>query len=153
MIAKRPAPCISAGFAVALVIAAGGAGDVRAAEADPRTPIRLPADMRVAFLAEMRTHMDSLDDIIAAIAGADFKAAAKVARDELMPGSGKGFGRYLPIEFRELGLDMHRAAADFAAIADAAAAPPTDADWRKVLTALNAISQHCRACHDAFRVE
>jgi cytochrome c556 len=148
MITKRLAGLILTAAAVI-----GSTPAIAAAEADPRTPIRLPADMRVAFLAEMRTHMDSLDDIIAAIAAADFKAAAKVAHDELMPGSGKGFGRYLPIEFRELGLGMYRAAAEFAATADAAAVPPADADWRKVLTALNAISQHCRACHDAFRVE
>ncbi len=124
-----------------------------AAEEDPRTPVRLPQELRGEFLAEMRRHMESLDDLIAAVAAADFKGASKTALEEFATGSGKGFGRHLPIEFREIGLGMHRAAADFAAVANAVPATPSDADWRKVLVALQAISSHCRACHGAFRVE
>jgi cytochrome c556 len=126
---------------------------VAAAEDDPRTPIKLPPDMRGAFLEHMRHHMDALDDVMAEVANADFKAAAKVAREELVPGSGAGFGRYLPLEFRELGLGMHRAAAEFADVADAVPAEPTPADWQKVVTSLQAISTQCRACHATFRVE
>lgn len=120
---------------------------------DERTPVQLPTELRAEFLAEMRKHMDSLDDLISAMASAEFRQAAKVARDELVPGSGKGFGRFLPLEFREIGLGMHRAAAEFAAVAEAVPSPPSEADWRKVMTALSAISSHCRACHDAFRIE
>jgi hypothetical protein len=60
--------------------------------------------------------MDSLDDVMAQLATADFKGAGKVAREQLVPGSGAGFGRYLPVEFREMRLGMHRAAADFAEV-------------------------------------
>jgi hypothetical protein len=61
---------------------------------DPRTPITLPADMRRAFLEHMRHHMDSLDDVMARLAAADFKGAAKVAREELVPGAASPqFGR------------------------------------------------------------
>jgi cytochrome c556 len=128
-------------------------GTVAAAEDDPRTPIKLPPDMRGAFLEHMRHHMDALDDVMAEVADANFKAAATVAREELVPGSGAGFGRYLPLEFRELGLGMHRASAEFADVADAVPAEPTTADWKKVVTALQAISTQCRACHATFRVE
>jgi hypothetical protein len=62
----------------------------------------------------MRHHMYSLDDVMAQLATADFKGAGKVAREQLVPGSGAGFGRYIPVEFREMRLGMHRAAADFA---------------------------------------
>lgn len=124
-----------------------------AAADDPRTPISLPADLRPAFLEHMRHHMDALDDVMAQLAAADFKAAAKVAREDLVPGSGAGFGRYLPIEFREMGLAMHRAAAEFADVADAASARPTAEDWKKTVAALGAVSAACRACHSAFRVE
>jgi cytochrome c556 len=124
-----------------------------AAEEDPRTPIKLPPDMRGAFLEHMRHHMDSLDDVIAQLAGADFKGAGKVAREQLVPGSGAGFGRYLPVEFREMGLGMHRAAAVFADVVDAVPAQPTAADWKKAMAALQSISTQCRACHAAFRVE
>lgn len=124
-----------------------------AAEADPRTPIALPADLRPDFLAHMRHHMDALDDIIARLAAADFKGAAAVARTELEPGSGAGFGRYLPLEFREMGLGMHRAAAEFAAVAEVVPAQPTVADWQKAIAALQTISAQCRGCHGAYRVE
>jgi cytochrome c556 len=140
-------------FAAITLAVVAGAVPAAAAEGDARTPVRLPAEMRADFLAEMRQHMDSLDDVIAAVAAGNFKDAAKVAREHLVPGSGKGFGRHLPIEFREIGLGMHRAAAEFAEVAEAAGAPPADADWRRVMAALKEISGHCRACHDAFRVE
>ena len=87
-------------------------GHAAAAE-DPRMPLKLP-DMRGAFLEHMRHHMDSLD-VMAQLATADFKGA-KVARERLVPGSGAGFGRYLPVEFREMCVGMHRAAADFAEV-------------------------------------
>lgn len=49
------------------------------AEEDVRTAISLPADVRVAFLAEMRTHMVNLDNVVAALAEDDFKQAAWIA--------------------------------------------------------------------------
>lgn len=124
-----------------------------AAAEDPRLPLQLPPEVRADFLEEMRHHMDSLDNLLSRLAEGDFKAAAATARAELVPGSGKGFGRYLPIAFREIGLGMHRAAADFATVADKAATPPSAADWQAAITALEAVSGTCRACHDAFRVE
>jgi cytochrome c556 len=135
------------------VMALAAPGQTLAAEADPRTPIAMPADLRPAFLAHMRHHMDALDDIIARLAAADFKGAAGVARMELVPGSGEGFGRYLPLEFREMGLAMHRAAAEFAAVAEAVPARPAVADWQKSIAALQTISAQCRGCHGAYRVE
>jgi cytochrome c556 len=57
------------------------------------------------------------------------------------------------LEFREMGLGMHRAAAEFADVADAVPAEPTTADWKKAMAALQAISTQCRACHATFRVE
>jgi hypothetical protein len=110
---------------LAVVVITGAAA---AAEEDPRTTITLPADMRGPFLEHMRHHMDSLDDVMAQLAAADFKEAAKVAREQLVPGSDSGFGRYLPVAFREMGLGMHRAAADFAEATDAVPAQPTAAD-------------------------
>jgi cytochrome c556 len=120
---------------------------------DPRTVVKLPAEMRDAFLEHMRDHMDSLDDLMSELAAGDFEAAATVAREELVPGSGAGFGRHLPIEFREIGLGMHRAAADFVEVAEAVPAEPTVEDWQKAMVALQSISAHCRACHAAFRVQ
>lgn len=139
--------CIACGLLVASLLA------MPAAAEDPRVPIKLPPDVRAAFMEEMRHHMDSLDDIIAALAAADFGAAAKAARTELAIGGGKGFGRFMPIEFREMGMAMHRAAADFADVAASAPAEASGAYWKKAVGALEDISAQCRGCHSAFRVE
>ena len=120
---------------------------------DPRTRITFPADMREAFLEHMRDHMDSLDDVMSRLADDDFKGAAEVARERLVRGSGKGFGRYLPIEFREMGLAMHSAAAAFAETVEKAGAEPTARDWKEAIIALQGISAQCRNCHSSFRVE
>lgn len=97
--------------------------------------------------------IDSLDDVMSQLAGADFKGAAKVAREQLLPGLNKGFGRYLPIEFREMGLGMHRAALVFASAAENVPAEPTASDWKKAMASLQAVSAQCRACHSTFRIE
>lgn len=128
-------------------------GGVSAAAEDPRTEISLPADMRDAFLEHMRDHMDSLDDVMSRLADGDFKGAAEVAREQLVRGSGKGFGRYLPIEFREMGLAMHQAAAAFAETVENVQTQPTAADWQEAMAALQEISAQCRNCHSSFRIE
>lgn len=138
---------VAAGFAVLLGVTSSAAAE------DARTPVKLPAEMRGAFLEHMRHHMDSLDDLMAALAAGEFSGAAAVAREQLVPGSGAGFGRFLPLEFREMGLAMHRAAAEFAAVAAVVPAEPTSADWQKTMAALQAIGAQCRGCHAAFRVE
>ena len=62
-------------MAPSVATAAGRPVDHGAAAAeDPRTPIKLPY-MRGAFLEHMRHHMDSLDDVMAQLATADFKGA------------------------------------------------------------------------------
>ena len=120
---------------------------------DARVAVEFPPELRDDFREHMRDHMDSLDDVMVELAAGDFKAAAEAARERLVAGSGKGFGRYLPIDFREMGLGMHRAAEDFAEVAGAAADEPSAADWMETMSALQGISAHCRACHAAFRIE
>lgn len=56
------------------------------AEEDPRAAVSLPADVATAFLAEMRTHMANLDDVMAALADEDFKAAASIAELQMTQG-------------------------------------------------------------------
>ena len=134
-------------LAVTLIAANGAAAD------DPRTAITLPAEMREGFLEHMRDHMDSLDDVMTELAAADFTGAAMAAREQLVAGSGAGFGRYLPLEFREMGLGMHKAAAEFADVVEAVPSEPTAADWQQAMVALQVISAQCRACHSAFRIK
>lgn len=137
-----------------LVIAVAAALSAVAARAeDPRAAIRLPAEVKASFLEEMRGHMDALDAVIGAIAAGDLKGAAAEARGSLGIGSGKGHGRFMPQEFRAMGMAMHRAALDFADVAAAVGTPPSAAEWTRLIGALQGVSTNCRGCHATFRIE
>jgi len=138
---------------LAMLALLGCAVSVPAAADDGRTVIRLPAETRSGFLDEMRGHMDALDDVISALAAKEFARASHVARTELGIGSGKGFGRFMPPEFREMGMAMHRSALDFADAAAATPPVPAAQDWARAMMALQSVSTACRACHSAFRIE
>ena len=120
-------PGTNAAFPALVLVLAGlvaFAGSQPAIAADKRVVIKMPPEMRNEFLEHMSHHIAGSINVIAAVATGDFKHAAQTARDKLEVGAGKGFGRYLPIEFRELGLAMHRAANEFSTAAEAASVPP-----------------------------
>lgn len=56
------------------------------AQADDRTVVKIPQDIKSLFLEEMRTHLDNLNEITIAISAGDFKGAAYVAESKM------GFG-------------------------------------------------------------
>ncbi|NIA71576.1 cytochrome c [Pelagibius litoralis] len=163
------------------------------ADDDPRTALPLPPEVGAGFLAEMRTHMANLDDIVAALAEDDFEEAARVAdirmtfghhrwirmaedgasEEEIASaktrfkqrhesrggqrgggmGMGSGFGRDMPEDFRAMGASLHEAAESFAQTARSVATPAMPGDYRAVFGALQEVTNSCRACHDAFRIE
>ncbi len=185
-------------FWAALTVAVLFAFPQAFADDDPRTEIALPADVAAGFLAEMRTHMANLDDIVAALAEGDFRGAATIADINMtfghhrwktmaangateaeiaavkdliakmqagkgMPpgsgmrlggmGMGPGFGRYMPEDFRAMGMTFHEAADGFAKKARSVPTPASAADYAAVLESLQELTGACRGCHDAFRVE
>jgi aldehyde:ferredoxin oxidoreductase len=119
---------------------------------DPRTHIDLPPEVRDQFLEHMRNHMATLDGVIQLLAAGQTKEAGALARKEMAMGHGKGFGRYMPIEFREMGLAYHRAADDFARLAEMLPAKPAAEQWVELIGGLGAITSKCAGCHGAFRV-
>jgi hypothetical protein len=66
---------------------------------------------------------------------------------------GRGMGRFMPDEVRELGRTFHDTAENFATIAKNVKNPPTAADYQRVFTALSEIIDVCSACHSSYRVE
>ncbi len=164
---------------------------------DPRRVIELPPRVAAELRAEMRDHMDTLDDLVGAVAFGEFDRAATIAEtrmrmghrlDERLaaagyseaeieafrealraegwepgrgfggagPGSGiagaMGPGRYVPDDFRAMGMSFHAAAGEFAATARAVGETPTVADYENVLSALNFVTSTCRSCHATFRL-
>ncbi len=124
-----------------------------AAEEDTRTAIELPADVRTQFLEHMRTHLNSLNDVMQLLAAGKIHEAGATARKEMAIGQGRGFGRYMPQEFREMGFEFHRAADDFSKIASDVSEPPDAAGWSKLVDGLAKITVRCNACHSVFRVK
>lgn len=68
-------------------------------------------------------------------------------------GMGRGFGRFMPEEFRAIGASFHEAADAFATAARAAASPPTSKDYSTILQELGGVTAACRSCHDDFRIK
>jgi cytochrome c556 len=134
--------------AVALVLAA-----LPALAEDSRTRLDLPAEVRGQFLEEMRNHMAALDGVVQLLAAGQTKEAGALARKEMAMGHGKGFGRYMPIEFRELGLAYHRSAEEFTRLAEKLPANPSAEQWGELMGGLGAITANCAGCHGAFRVQ
>jgi hypothetical protein len=124
-----------------------------AAQEDNRTAIELPADVRAQFLEHMRTHLNSLNDVVQLMAEGKIHEAGATARKEMAIGQGQGFGRYMPADFREMGFEFHRAADDFARIAADVSEPPDAAGWSKLVDGLAKITVRCNACHAVFRVK
>ena len=71
---------------LALALGALEAPSPASADEDLRMTVSLPADVRDGFLAEMRTHMANLDDIIGALAEDDFEGAARIVDINMSPG-------------------------------------------------------------------
>ena len=124
-----------------------------AAAEDDRTAIDLPPDVKVQFLEHMRTHMNSLNEVILLMADGKMREAGSIARQEMAVPAGMGFGRYMPPEFRERGFEYHRSAAEFVSITAGIPEPPDSTGWAKVVNALGQITMQCNACHATFRVK
>jgi len=68
-------------------------------------------------------------------------------------GGGMGLGRFMPEDFRSMGMVFHDAAGNFAETARAVGPEPSVEDYQAVVTALQEITTACRGCHDVYRLE
>jgi cytochrome c556 len=136
---------------LALLLALGAAPAAWAEDA--RNAIDMPPDVRVQFLDHMRTHMDSLNNVIHQLALGKIKAAGVTAQNEMAVGQGMGFGRYMPNEFRQLGFAYHQSAGNFARLTEEVGDKPDAAGWAKLVSALADVTSQCNSCHTVFRVK
>ncbi|WP_156098588.1 hypothetical protein [Thermopetrobacter sp. TC1] len=63
-----------------------------------------------------------------------------------------GFGRVLPPEMHQMGMQMHLAAGNIADVAAKVGNEPTADDYRKVIEAIGELTGQCRACHAAWKL-
>ena len=154
---------------------------------DQRHVVEMPAEMKTMFLKNMRTHMESLDLVIASLANNNLAEAADIAESTMGVGHGKkrqcadkdhgkkhddnkqqsefkqshnhddtdhkehkkhgkGFGKFMPVEMKMMGMNLHNAANNFAEVA-------RQGDMGEAYKALRLISASCVACHQSFSVQ
>lgn len=134
--------------------------------ADHRQLVEMPPQMQEMFLKNMRGHMEALDLVIAALAENDLSNAAEIAETTMGIGHGKvrqceddqaqqhsktehkkkAFGKFMPPAMKAMGMQLHIAADDFAAVA-------RQGNGEEAYKALRQISASCVACHQAFQVK
>lgn len=119
---------------------------------DFRTLVEIPEKPRLILQEDMLDHLAVLNEINHFLADNDLKSAAEVAQT----GMGRSLlskyqnqdmrpGRYMPKEMREIGYELHNAAADFAMVA-------RQGDLQKTMEAYHRITGACVACHYSYRI-
>ncbi|MGA7979204.1 MAG: hypothetical protein WCA32_03155 [Chromatiaceae bacterium] len=128
--------------------------DVNAAgDNDPRQLVELPPMMQQHMLRNMRDHLAAITEIQQALSSGEFDRAADIAEMRIGMSSLASHGAshmapYMPKAMRQIGTNMHRAASQFAKIAEESA---VDGDVERAIGALSTVTAQCVACHAAFR--
>jgi hypothetical protein len=121
---------------------------------DSRELVEMPDGIVTPMLANMRDHLQAVQQIQSALAQDQFDEAATVAESRLGMSSLSLHGAhdvapYMPAGMQEAGTEMHRAASRFAITAKDAA---VTGDTRPALKALAAVTAQCVACHAGYRI-
>ena len=148
---------------------------------DNRQMLNYPPDVRTHALANMRSHLNALAEMMNAFANGKYTEAADIADSHLgmkstgatackpdttkrametnmkMPAMTETdhlnhqMAQLMPDKMRELGQNMHKSANDFAAKARNAA---KDSKYvQDAALALARIPQNCVACHEVYRMQ
>ena len=120
-----------------------------------REAVEFPPRLKEEMLANMREHLQSIQEITALLADKKFDAAADVAETRLGMSSlerhgAHEVGKYMPLGMRQIGSGMHRGASQFAVVAQEAGAT---GDTGAALRALASVQASCVACHAAYRLK
>ena len=120
---------------------------------DTRQLVKLPAPAQEALREEMQGNLVALNDVLSLIAAGKIKEAGEAAETKLgMSAMGrhrdKPFdarpGPHMPPAMHGIGIDGHKAASEFAAVAKTG-------DRDKALALLPNLTGACVACHFSYR--
>ena len=120
---------------------------------DARQLVKLPAPAQEALREEMQGNLVALNDVLSLIAAGKIKEAGEAAETKLgMSAMGrhrdKPFdarpGPHMPPAMHGIGIDGHKAASEFAAVAKTG-------DRDKALALLPNLTGACVACHFSYR--
>ena len=124
-----------------------------AVEGTTRELVKMPPSMQQHMLTNMRDHLLAITEIQQALAAGEFDRAADIAEKRIGMSSLATHGAshmapYMPKPMQEIGTQMHKAASQFAVIAQETA---VDGNMKKAVGALSKITQQCVACHAGYR--
>ena len=120
---------------------------------DSRALVKMPDPMVQHMLSNMRDHLVAITEIQRALGAGEFQRASEVAERRIGLSSLESHGAahmaaYMPKAMQDIGTRMHRAASQFALVAQEAGA---DGKVAKAIGALSKVTEQCVACHAAFR--
>jgi hypothetical protein len=123
--------------------------------ADTRVLVKFPPELVEHTLANMRDHLQALQEINDALARGQNDRAARIAEERLGMTSLRLHGahevaKYMPQGMQDAGTAMHRAASRFAI--EAQNAGVTD-DLKPALTVLGEVMGACVGCHAGYRLK
>ena len=120
---------------------------------DTRQFVELPLALREATLANMRDHLQTLQELQTQLGAGHVDVAAKIAETRLGMSSlglhgAEEVSKFMPRGMQEAGTAMHRAASRFAVAAQDTGAT---GDLKPAFAALADITAQCVGCHAAYR--
>jgi hypothetical protein len=123
--------------------------------ADTRVLVAFPPELAEHTLANMRDHLQALQEINDSLARGQNDKAAKIAEERLGMTSLRLHGahevaKYMPQGMQDAGTAMHRAASRFAIEAQNSAV--TD-DLKPALAVLGEVMAACVGCHAGYRLK
>jgi cytochrome c556 len=124
---------------------------------DKRELVKLPPPMQEHMLANMRSHLATLNEILGDVADEKYDAAAKIAEARLGMSSLSLHGSahlapYFPKPMQDIGTSMHRAASRLVIVLQDASVAPTADAMRKINRSLHEVTSACEACHAGYRL-
>jgi hypothetical protein len=122
---------------------------------DLRQFVEFPAPLIEHTLANMRDHLQTLQEIQSHLAMGHTDVASKIAEERLGMSSlglhgAAEVSRYMPQGMQDAGTAMHRAASRFAVAAEEAGAT---GDLKPVFAGLAEITAQCVGCHAGYRLK
>ena len=122
---------------------------------DTRELVKFPPQLAEETLANMRDHLQALQQIQEHLGMGHGDVAAKIAETQLgmsslgMHGAAE-VSKYMPQGMQQAGSAMHRAASRFAIVAQDA---DVTGDMKPVFAALGEITAQCVGCHAGYRLK
>ena len=138
---------------VVIAIMAALCGASTFAADDARHLINLPTPMRQHMLSNMRDHLLAITEIQRALGSLEYQRAADIAERRIGLSSLESHGAshmapFMPKPMQDIGTQMHKAASQFALVAQETGA---DGNVSRAVGALSRITEQCVACHAAYR--